>query len=645
MVRKKKKLSRIITIRLLLAVFITFFVSSAVIYCLLSVFAAESAMSLLSTASNDIYFEIKEKSSEPLTDYVYESLFRFAEEGEAGALEQVKGTNYTYFINREGTILYSGNEEFIGRNARDIEGVSNLIDSCIADLEAGSYIENPSYTQISYKPVKTLDGKMEVYYIVGVNKSCPDMMFLGAFPKESLDQNALDESFLVVGNRRIGLTGEVVIINKERTVINSFFGVHRYEPFPLPEMLDELDSGTGNNVQPVTLRVMRTSEIYEDIEKNTITGNVDLWDVDYYFNLCNYNDTVYILCIYPVEEAMSAANSTIFYIVLIEILVFSVLFIVLHLLIKRRVVKGLDSVNASLAEITNGNLEEKVDVRNCREFDVLSTDINATVDRLKEYIAEAEARFDADLTIAKSIQSSALPNVFPPFPDHREFELYASMNAAKEVGGDFYDFYMLGENTLGLLIADVSGKSIPGAMFMMTSKTVIKSLAESGMPPADVFTQANEKLCEGNEAEMFVTAWLGYLDLKTGLIRVANAGHNPPVLIRDGKAEYIKLRPGLMLAGMDGVRYKEQTVQLRKGDILYLYTDGVTEAMNKDEEQYGESRLQELLSFGESFPEPSEKYGIVKPVCDTVIADVTKFTAGAEQSDDITMLCIRYLGE
>ena len=282
-------------------------------------------------------------------------------------------------------------------------------------------------------------------------------------------------------------------------------------------------------------------------------------------------------------------------------------------------------------------------------FYIIIKNINATNEAIeaKELAAEmarTEALREADLNIAQNIQSSALPSVFPPFPERKEFELFASMNAAKEVGGDFYDFYMLDDHTLGFLIADVSGKSIPGAMFMMTAKTVIKSLAESGMQPADVFTRANEKLCEGNEAEMFVTAWLGYLNLNTGLVRVANAGHNPPVLIHDGKAEYVILKPGLMLAGMEGIRYKEQTVQLEKGNMLFLYTDGVTEAMDKDEEQYGEDRLQNLLSFGENYPAPSEENGIAEPVCDMVTADVAKFTNGAEQSDDITMLCIRYLG-
>ena len=279
-------------------------------------------------------------------------------------------------------------------------------------------------------------------------------------------------------------------------------------------------------------------------------------------------------------------------------------------------------------------------------FSVIIKNINATNEAIeaKDLAAAAaimEARIEADLSIAKEIQTSALPNEFPSEP---EFELFASMNAAKEVGGDFYDFYMLNDDTLGFLIADVSGKSIPGAMFMMTSKTVIKSLAENDNSPAEVFTMANEKLCEGNDAEMFVTAWLGYLDVNSGLVRVANAGHNPPVLIRNGKAEYVVLKPGLMLAGMDGVRYKEQIVQLEKGDMLFLYTDGVTEAMNVNEEQYGEDRLKEILSFGDKYSGEFQKDEIVKSVCKTVGDDIALFTEGAEQSDDITMLCIRYIG-
>lgn len=192
--------------------------------------------------------------------------------------------------------------------------------------------------------------------------------------------------------------------------------------------------------------------------------------------------------------------------------------------------------------------------------------------------------------------------------------------------------------------ADVSGKGIPAAMFMMRGKTIIKGLAENNQSPAEVFAIANEKLCEGNDAELFITAWIGFLDLKTGMVHVANAGHNPPVLIRGGKAEYVNMKPGLMLAGMDGTRYLEHTLQLQKDDILYLYTDGVTEAMDSDENLYGEDRLLELLSFGDNYPAPAGDNGIAGAVCELVTADIDRFVQGAEQSDDITMLCVRYLG-
>ena len=283
-------------------------------------------------------------------------------------------------------------------------------------------------------------------------------------------------------------------------------------------------------------------------------------------------------------------------------------------------------------------------------FYVIIKNINATNEALeaKDLAAEMaaeEARIEADLSIAKSIQLSALPNIFPPFPERKDFELFASMNAAREVGGDFYDFYMLDRDKLGFLIADVSGKGIPAAMFMMKGKTIIKGLAENGQSPGEVFTTANEKLCEGNDAELFVTAWMGFLDLKTGLVHVANAGHNPPVLIRDGRAEYVVFKPGLMLAGMEGMIYKDQTMQLQKGDILYLYTDGVTEAMDEDEDQYGEDRLIKLLSFGENYPAPSGDNGVAGAVCTLVKADVDSFVKDAEQSDDITMLCVRFLGD
>ena len=312
----------------------------------------------------------------------------------------------------------------------------------------------------------------------------------------------------------------------------------------------------------------------------------------------------------------------------------------IYLLVRKLVVRNINRVNDSLSRITEGNLDEVVDVRSNTEFSSLSDDINATVSTLKQYIAAAASRIDEELAFAKNIQQSALPSVFPPYPDRKDFSLYASMDTAKEVGGDFYDFYLLDENRLGFLIADVSGKGIPSAMFMMTGKTLIHDYAERGDAPSDVFRNANVMLCQGNDAEMFITAWMGFLETETGLVRFVNAGHNPPVLIRGGKAEFIQQRANVMLAAAEGVRYREQTLQMEPGDFLYLYTDGVTEATDNTEELYDNDRLLAVLS---------RDYGTgaeaCEAMCRAVKEDIDRFVGDAPQFDDITMLCLYYAGK
>ena len=214
------------------------------------------------------------------------------------------------------------------------------------------------------------------------------------------------------------------------------------------------------------------------------------------------------------------------------------------------------------------------------------------------------------------------------------------MNTAKEVGGDFYDFYMLDENKLAFLIADVSGKGIPAAMFMMTGKTVIRDHAERGDTPIEVFRNSNNKLCEGNDADMFITCWMGFLDTDTGLVRFVNAGHNPPVVIRGGSASFIQQRANMTLTAMENMKYREQQLQLQPGDFLFLYTDGVTEATDANEKMFGEERLLAALS---------QDFGAGDDGCRKICADVKKqldlFVQDAPQFDDITMLCLYYGGK
>lgn len=251
--------------------------------------------------------------------------------------------------------------------------------------------------------------------------------------------------------------------------------------------------------------------------------------------------------------------------------------------------------------------------------------------------AQVRAQQAKEMTMASDIQESAIPRVFPPFPDVRSVDIFADMKTAKEVGGDFYDFYFSGARKITFLIADVSDKGVPAALFMMRAKTIIKGIVQTGKPLAEVVVEANESLCEGNGADMFVTAWICEIDLDTGHVTYVNAGHNPPVLLHgDGRAEYLRSRPGLALGAMPGVRYRAQEFSLAKDDILYLYTDGITEQTDGHGQMFGEARLLKALQASRS--------DNLKTMVEAVLARVFSHAAGADQADDCTQLVIRYRG-
>lgn len=350
-----------------------------------------------------------------------------------------------------------------------------------------------------------------------------------------------------------------------------------------------------------------------------------------------YSEGYYIISVLPKSEAVLSRNVSVGVTITMMVVVFMALFGIIYYLLKRQIVDNIRKINGSLAEITGGNLDTTVDVHSNEEFASLSDDINTTVNALKRHIEEAAARIDQELEFARSIQLSALNTVFPPYPHRKDFDIYARMDTAKEVGGDFYDFYLLNEDTLGILIADVSGKGIPAAMMMMQAKTLISSLANSGINVDEVFTRANDTLCEHNDANMFVTAWMGILNLKTGLMTYVNAGHNPPLMRRnDGQFAYLESPAGFVLAGWEGFQYRRQELQLAPGDQLYLYTDGVTEATDLQEALFGEEKLLAALNEYEG-NEP-------QAMCDKVKQDVDRFVGEAPQFDDITMLSLTYKG-
>lgn len=292
------------------------------------------------------------------------------------------------------------------------------------------------------------------------------------------------------------------------------------------------------------------------------------------------------------DDAVLYRSVTLYLVAFMEVLIYTALFILIYQMLKKKVTCNLERVNAGLQAITAGDLDTVINVRAYQEFAQLSDDVNATVSTLKHYIRQAEDRMDQELEFARQIQQAALPGVFPARPD---FGLYAAMHAAHEVGGDFYDFYLLDRYTLVFLIADVSGKGIPGAMIMMRAKTLLKDSTESGRPIDQVFDRVNRKLCD--DTGMFLTAWMGRLDLRTGELTYVNAGHNPPLLRRrDGRFEYLRTQPNLVLAGLEDTHYRIQTLQLGPGDALYLYTDGVTEAADSRGQLFGEGRLRQALA-------------------------------------------------
>jgi sigma-B regulation protein RsbU (phosphoserine phosphatase) len=269
-------------------------------------------------------------------------------------------------------------------------------------------------------------------------------------------------------------------------------------------------------------------------------------------------------------------------------------------------------------------------------FQKMVLDLETYIENMTKATAEKE-RIGAELSIATKIQASMLPRIFPPFPDRNEFDIYASMLPAKEVGGDFYDFFMVGTNKLAVVIADVSCKGVPAALFMVVAKTLIKYNAQEGKPLKEVFDTVNNLLCENNDAGMFVTAFMGILDIPTGKFSFVNAGHNAPLIKRvDGKYEFLKIKPALILAAFEGTAYREDETDLLPGDMLYLYTDGVTEAMNTENELFSDPRLLETAN--------RYKDCDVKELLESIKKEVDLFANGAEQADDVTMLALRYKG-
>ena len=295
--------------------------------------------------------------------------------------------------------------------------------------------------------------------------------------------------------------------------------------------------------------------------------------------------------------------------------------------------KNADKAMEGLAGIRSGNEIQTL----AENFSFMASEIDRYVQEIRTVTAEKE-RIGAELDMAARIQESQLPSVFPAFPDRGEFDIIASMNPAKEVGGDFYDFFLIDEDHLALVIADVSGKGVPAALFMMASKMLINNYALPGKTPADILSEVNERVCERNADDMFVTVWLGILEISTGRLSCCNAGHEYPAIRKAGGSfELLKDKHGPVVGAMDGVRYRAYEIQLEPGDTVFVYTDGVPEATDAKPELFGNERMVKALN---SAPD-----GSLEELLKGVKRTVDEFVGEAPQFDDLTMLAMRYIGK
>ena len=601
---RDKRIASTFQFWLLICIAIAFFATSMFTYILQNRIVKVETQEVFKIAIDDVEADVKEKSDEQLLSIV-EQVKAAYEDDKSRSLEelaeeyQVKEINV---VNAAGYITAStdkSNKDFLMTSEPQSK---EFVDA----LKTGR-----EFVQ-AYGPTGKDATVLRKYAAINLEE--------GGFIQVGYDAEQFHktiETFVieVTQNRHVGTGGFVAVCDENLKLVinNQYKGAHISTiGIEVPEEMAEGETATQ----------LYTADIVDGISEES----------EKYLYVFHFVEGYCIIAAMPEAEAAFMRDVSIYTSVFMQILVFTALFMLIYILIKRVILDNLNKVNGTLARITSGDLDVTVDVRTNEEFASLSDDINSTVSTLKRYIAEAAARIDKELEYAKQIQLSAIPT---NFPTDEEYDIFAQMIAAKEVGGDFYGFYKLDEGTVAFLVADVSGKGIPAAMFMMTAKTIIKDLAERGLPVNEIFTQANDKLCENNESGMFVTAWMGIVDIRTGKMQFANAGHNPPLIKRaNGEFEYLRTRAGFVLAGMDGMRYRSSELTLYPGDRLFLYTDGVSEAMNGENVCYGEDRILHVSNQNAKLN--------AMAFLPALKADIDAFVGETPQFDDITMLMFDY---
>ncbi len=447
---------------------------------------------------------------------------------------------------------------------------------------------------------------------------------------------------------------------KETQNISYVFGVVTEEPYDRQMVLfisagpDEIRGEEKGQVYPIGTELTVTEERRNAVV-NAISGNPqfsyneDEKFFDYYYPVASFDsyEVLIALAVYVPEVELPFHDS------MTLLSVMSVLFMILMaavclVMIMLVVLKPLKTVqkNISLYKNTKDSrtvVDNLSKIMSHNEIAELSADVASMAEELNAYMIQNEetaVRKEHDkteLALASRIQSAMLPNEFPAYPDRTDFDIYASMDPAKEVGGDFFDFFLIDDQHLCMVIADVSGKGVPAALYMMATKILLSQLIRTSESVAEALSKANASICSKNPEEMFITVWVGILDLTTGIMTCANAGHEYPMLKKaGGQYELIKDKHGLVIGAMESSVYGEYELQFEPGASLFLYTDGLAEAVNSDHQMFGTDRILEKLNID---PERSPE---------TILQDMKKavsdYTQSTELSDDLTLMCMTYHG-
>ena len=599
---KTRDISQRVQAGMLGVVAVGFVLTVGLVYIIESNLSLTKASDTIAVAIDDTEQDIRDASDLNLLTYakVAASAITKTSDATPEVIQEIKETldlSEVHVIDKNGIIVASSEPTYVGFDMGSGEQSAEFLQL----LPGGSVTELAQ----SYQPISINQNVWRKYAGVTIE----DGFLQVAYDAAHFVGDLASEVKRAIANQHVGDNGLLVVLTERDSLV-----------------------GVRSDIKITYKDVLGLSVAMNKAQEGDIF-QVDFQGVTYLGKYKNV-EGLRVLGLLPLTEAAMSRDLSVLVTSFMEVIVFAALFAAIYVLIKLVVVRSIWQVNGRLGEITEGNLAVEVDVRDSTEFASLSDDINDTVAALRNAIAAETRRIERDLATAKAIQESALPRTFPPFPDIKAFDIYASMNAAREVGGDFYDFFLVNDHTLCFLIADVSGKGIPASLFMMAAKAELANYIKSGMELAEAVQSANWNLCQGNDAGMFVTVWAATLDYETGKLTYVNAGHNPPLLRHNGEWTWLKKKCGLFLGTFETAKYRQESLQLEPHDEILLYTDGVNEAFNVDEEEYGNDRLERFVA----------KNNNLSPhmMVDMLRADVRRWAHGAEQSDDVTMVCVEY---